>query len=416
MFTKSKEVVVLKNYKRDLLIALASILIVVFGAVTVYGASNVSTVLQAYKGVKVVYNGTTLTSTSEPYIINNTTYVPIRMLMDKIGKDISWDAANQQVIINNGAEEIAKDKQIEDLKNQVTSLNAKIKGLETALGNADTTIRTIDDTLNKYNKTVSSTTTTTTNTTNTTNTNSNTNTTNTSSKTLNDFQTNLNNFFEDAGDDYLDDDGIEFNIGLSGSTAELVYNITLDFDDADDYDRLTQVDQSDVKSLLNIVKSKISSEISVTDYKNANITGKLSDQDNSNYYVKFNGSTYSFSWDEDDVISDVTDYLDDYFEDGGDTYFSDKGIAFEFNISGDKEDLKYEIYINFDDAEDEDNENLDDLNKTYVQNFLKKVKSCISSEIDGTDYEDASITGYLYDDDDDDYYVRYNGTSYSFSY
>jgi len=406
----------LKNYKRDLLIALASILIVVFGAVTVYGASNVSTVLQAYKGVKVVYNGTTLTSTSEPYIINNTTYVPIRMLMDKIGKDISWDAANQQVIINNGAEEIAKDKQIEDLKNQVTSLNAKIKGLETALGNADTTIRTIDDTLNKYNKTVSSTTTTTTNTTNTTNTNSNTNTTNTSSKTLNDFQTNLNNFFEDAGDDYLDDDGIEFNIGLSGSTAELVYNITLDFDDADDYDRLTQVDQSDVKSLLNIVKSKISSEISVTDYKNANITGKLSDQDNSNYYVKFNGSTYSFSWDEDDVISDVTDYLDDYFEDGGDTYFSDKGIAFEFNISGDKEDLKYEIYINFDDAEDEDNENLDDLNKTYVQNFLKKVKSCISSEIDGTDYEDASITGYLYDDDDDDYYVRYNGTSYSFSY
>lgn len=406
----------MKNYKRDLLIALASILIVVFGAVTVYGASNVSTVLQAYKGVKVVYNGTTLTSTSEPYIINNTTYVPIRMLMDKIGKDISWDAANQQVIINNGAEEIAKDKQIEDLKNQVTSLNAKIKGLETALGNADTTIRTIDDTLNKYNKTVSSTTTTTTNTTNTTNTNSNTNTTNTSSKTLNDFQTNLNNFFEDAGDDYLDDDGIEFNIGLSGSTAELVYNITLDFDDADDYDRLTQVDQSDVKSLLNIVKSKISSEISVTDYKNANITGKLSDQDNSNYYVKFNGSTYSFSWDEDDVISDVTDYLDDYFEDGGDTYFSDKGIAFEFNISGDKEDLKYEIYINFDDAEDEDNENLDDLNKTYVQNFLKKVKSCISSEIDGTDYEDASITGYLYDDDDDDYYVRYNGTSYSFSY
>ena len=407
----------MKNYKRDILVALASILIVVFGAVTVYGASNVSTVLQAYKGVKIVYNGTALSSTSEPYIINNTTYVPIRMLMDKIGKDISWDAANQQVIINNGAEEIAKDKQIEDLKNQVTSLNAKIKGLETALGNADTTIRTIDDTLKKYNKTVSPTTTTTTNTTNTTNTNntnSTTNTNNTSSATLSDFQINLNKFFKDAGDDYFDDNGIVFNISLSGNTENLVYDITLDFEDADEYDRLNQVNQSKIKSMLNIVKSKFASEVSGTDYKNAKITGKLSDQDNSKYYVKYNGSSYTFSWDETDVVSEVTDYLDDYFEDAGDTYFSDDGITFEFKLNGDEDDLAYKIYINFDDADDYDN--LKELNKTYVKNFLTKVKSCITSEIKNTDYEDASITGYLYDDDNSSYYVKYNGSSYTYNY
>ncbi len=396
----------LKSFKRDLLIAFASILIVVFGAVTVYGASNVSTVLQAYKGVKIVYNGTTLTSATEPYIINNSTYVPIRMLMENFGKDITWDAENQQVIINNSAEEIAKDKQIEDLKNEITALNAKIKGLETALGNADTTIRTIGDTLNKYNKTIVPTT--------STGSNTNTNTTNTGNKTLTDFQSELNKFFKDAGDDYFDDDDIGFNLTLGGNAVELVYDITLDFDDSRKYDRLSQVKQSDVKSLLNIVKSKLTSEISGTDYKNAKITGKLSDQDNSKYYVKYNGSSYTYSWDENDVISDVVEYLEDYFEDAGDTYFSDEGIEFEFNLSGDKDSLKYEIYIIFDDADRYDE--LKDLTKASVKNFLVRVKSCITSEIDGTDYEDAKITGYLYDDDDDDYYVKFNGTSYTYSY
>ncbi len=392
----------MKNFQRNLLIALASLLIVVVGAVTVYGAPSISTVVQAYTGVKIVYNGTTLTSTSEPYIINNTTYVPIRMLMNQFGKDISWDATNQQVIINNSADEKAKDKQIEDLKNEVTALNAKIKGLETALGNADATIRTIDDALNKYQKTASTSVTTPV-------------TPGTSTgTTLSDFQTNLNKFFADAGDDYFDDDGIDCSINLSGNTVDLVYDITLDFDDADEYDRLNQISQSEIKSMLNIVKAKISGEISGTNYKDAKITGKLSDQDNSKYNVKYNGSSYSFSWEEKDVISGVLDVLEDDFKDAGKNYFSDKGIAFKFKLSGDEDDLAYKIYINFDDAYDYDY--LKQLNKTYVRNFLNKVKTTITEEIDGTDYEDADITGYLYDDDNSSYYVKYNGSSYSYSY
>ncbi|HPF20299.1 MAG TPA: copper amine oxidase N-terminal domain-containing protein [Syntrophomonas sp.] len=392
----------MKNYKRDLLIALASLLIVVFGAVTVYGAPSVSTVVQAYTGVKIVYNGTTLTSTSEPYIINNTTYVPIRMLMNQFGKDISWDGDTMQVIIKNSAGENAKDKQIEDLKNEVTALNAKIKGLETALGNADTTLRSIDDALDKYQKTAGTAVTTPV-----------TPGISTGS-TLSDFQSNLNKYFEDAGDEYFDDDGIEFSINLSGNTVDLVYDITLDFDDADEYDRLNQISQSDVKTLLNMVKAKITSEVYGTNYKDAKITGKLSDQDNSSYYVKFNGSSYSYSWDENDVIDNVIEALEDEYENGGDVYFGDEDIAFEFEINGDEDDLEYEIHMNFDDAYDYDN--LREINKTYVRNFLNKVKSTISDEIEDSDYEDADITGYLYDDDNDDYYVKYNGSSYTFSY
>ncbi|MBP1760980.1 MAG: hypothetical protein H6Q64_522, partial [Firmicutes bacterium] len=275
-------------------------------------------------------------------------------------------------------------------------------GLETALGNADTTVRTIDDALNKYKKTSSTTV--------TTPVNSGTNT----SKTLSDMQTNLNKFFANAGDDYFDDDNIVFNINLSGNTVDLYYDITLDCEDADKYDRLTKISQSKIKSLLNIVKSQIASETYGTNYEKANVTGKLSDQDNSGYYVKYSGSTYSFSWNENNMLSDITEYLDDYFENGGDVYFGDSKIAFEFNISGDEDDLKYEIFIDFDDAYDYDD--LSEVDKTYVRNFLNKVKTCITSKTDGTDFEDANITGFLYDDDDNDYYVKYTGSSYTFSY
>jgi len=392
----------LKNYKRGLLVALASILIVVFGAVSVYGAPNISTVVQAYKGVKIVYNGTTLTSEAEPFIINNTTYVPIRMLMNQFGKDISWDAQNQQVIIKNSADEINKDKQIEDLKNQVTALNAKIKGLETALGNADTTIRTIDEALNKYQKTSSTVTV-------PPNSDIKPNT------TLGDLQTNLNKFFKDAGYEYFNDDGIAFYINLGGNPVDLVYEISLDFDNAYDYDRLNQVNQTKIKSLLNIVNAKIKSEAYGTDYQDAKITGKLIDQDNSSYYVRYNGSTYTFSWDEsDDVISETTRYLKNYFKDKGDVYFSDRNIKFDISLSGDKNKLSYKIYINFDNSKNYDD--LSEISKSYVRNYLNQVKSVISSQTSNTNFKNAEITGYLYYDYDSSYYVKYNGSSYTFSY
>jgi hypothetical protein len=39
----------------------------------------------------------------------------------------------------------------------------------------------------------------------------------------------------------------------------------------------------------------------------------------------------------------------------------------------------------------------------------------ITDEIDGTEYEDADITGRTYDDDSSDY-VTYNGSTYYFSW
>ena len=71
----------------------------------------------------------------------------------------------------------------------------------------------------------------------------------------------------------------------------------LDFSDADDYDKLSELDESDIETFLTAVEAEIIDEIDGTDYEDADITGKLVDNDRSSYYVTYDGSDYTYSWD-----------------------------------------------------------------------------------------------------------------------
>jgi len=362
----------MKKLSKKFCIALVALLMVAVGSVSAYAASNVSTV-KAYTGVRIFYNGTELTDASQPYIINSTTYVPLRMIMNNFGKDVAWDAANKQVIVTNSASETSKDVQITNLQNQNIILQSKIDALEEEISDLEDggSVSDVEDTL------------------------------------IDDF--------EDAGDEYFDDSGIEVSLGLSGDEDDLYYDIEFNFDDADDYTDLTELSQTDVKSFLEDVESDITSEIENTDYEDADITGKLSDEDDSSYYVKFNGSSYSFSWnDEDASLSDISDYVDDYFEDAGDDYFDDYEIDVSIDVDGDEDDLNYDIYLDFDDSNDYGD--LSDASTSDMKSLMSAVKSVITSETENTDYEDAGITGILIDANNNDYYVEYDGSSYSYSW
>jgi len=115
---------------------------------------------------------------------------------------------------------------------------------------------------------------------------------------VSDIEDTLNDYFGDAGDDYFGDDGIDVTTSLDGDEDDLAYTIKLDFDDADDYDDLTEVSTTNIETFLNAVNSRINTEIDDTDYEDADITGKLVDNDDSSYYVKYNGSSYTYSWDD----------------------------------------------------------------------------------------------------------------------
>ena len=93
--------------------------------------------LQAkYNNIKILYNGYQVSTTIEPFIVNGTTYVPLRMMSDIFNKNISWDGTNYTINVTDRpdattqAQLAAKDAEITRLKNQITSLQNKIDDLE----------------------------------------------------------------------------------------------------------------------------------------------------------------------------------------------------------------------------------------------------------------------------------------------
>lgn len=64
-------------------------------------ADSVVKSLEVYfQGITIVAGGRTLTTDKEPFIYNGSTYVSLRMVADALGKKVTWDGANNQVIIS----------------------------------------------------------------------------------------------------------------------------------------------------------------------------------------------------------------------------------------------------------------------------------------------------------------------------
>ncbi len=148
------------NHKRRIIIPLAVISILIFTSIFASAAST-KKMLEAYYGVKIQYNGNILTSTNQPFIVNGSTYVPLRMIMDSFGdKSVQWDAANQKVIIANSTSNmeavymqqiIDRNKQIDDLKAQIVTLKDDNAYLKDQINNPDLDIDDLEDDLDdKY--------------------------------------------------------------------------------------------------------------------------------------------------------------------------------------------------------------------------------------------------------------------------
>lgn len=362
--------------KKITMLILVALTLLVFGATAVYGA-NVLTV-KAYPGVTILYNGKQLTDAQQPLIINDYTYVPLRMVMENFGKTVAWDAANRQVIITNSVAEAQKEVDLINLQNEnkklqatIDQLNATIADLRERGGDAD----------------------------------------------LDDIEDHLSDYFEEAGYDYFSDDDLVFSFKLSGDEDDIEYDIEADFDDSRKYDDLRDLKTSAIEDFLEDVEAEILDEIYRTDYEDADVTGELTDRDNSRYYVKYNGRSYSYSWDDrymDEDLSDIADEVEDYFIDAGDTYFVDEGISIDISLTGDEDQIEYLIKLDFRYADYSDS--LEDLADSRVQSLMNAVKKRISSEADGTYFEDAKIIGKLRDSRDSSLYVEYDGRSYDFSY
>lgn len=364
--------------KKITMLILVAVIVLAFGATAVAGANALT--VKAYPGVTIFYNGKQLTDEQQPLIINNYTYVPLRMVMENFGKTVTWDAANRQVLITNSVAEAQREADLINLQNEnkrlqakIDELNATIADLQKKRSGKDADLDGIEDALNDY--------------------------------------------LEDAGYDYFKDDKLTFTITLSGDEDDIAYNVKVNCSKSSKYTDIRDLSTSKIEDFLEDLEEELLDEIDGTDYEDADITGKMVDSKKSSYYVKYNGRTYTYSWKSgysDDDLSDIAEAVEDYFADAGKTYFVDEGIRVTITLSGDEDEIEYLIKLDFRYADYSDD--LTDLSKSRVQSFMNAVKSRISREADGTDFEDADIVGELRDYSDSSLNVKYNGSKYTFSY
>jgi hypothetical protein len=100
---------------------------------------------------------------------------------------------------------------------------------------------------------------------------------------LDEIEADLLDIFEDAGDEYFDDNRIKVALTLTGDEDDIAYSIKLDFKSSRSYDDLSDVSKKDIESFLDDVEEELTDAIDRTDYEDADITGKLTDKIIPNY-------------------------------------------------------------------------------------------------------------------------------------
>lgn len=98
---------------------LLCVLVAVF--VSVGAAMNTMEVPITYRDIKITFNGTEFVPTdvdgesTEPFIMNGSTYVPVRAVADAVGLDVEWDSGSNTVVLESSD---VKDAEIAKLKSQ----------------------------------------------------------------------------------------------------------------------------------------------------------------------------------------------------------------------------------------------------------------------------------------------------------
>lgn len=68
-------------------------------SITCQAASGVVPANLQYNDIKINLNGNNVVTSSEPFIINGTTYLPVRALAEALGLNVEWDATTNTVKI-----------------------------------------------------------------------------------------------------------------------------------------------------------------------------------------------------------------------------------------------------------------------------------------------------------------------------
>lgn len=228
-----------RSKKRLLALGLTAV-ISLSSATALYASPVIKTLRAQYMGIKFSYNGKIVDpGNQEPFVVDQTTYVPIRMVGELVGKNVQWDGINKLISINDTVDQtlVQKDLEIIQLKAEIESLKQQ---LEAAKKQTPPT-QTEDKNTSKIS---------------------------------------LSNLEDDINEDYGELKGVVFDIYLSGDSKEIEIEMETDLYRYKKYwDKLSEKDVE--KHLEKICKAIW--EV----YDKAKIVGDLYDIDEREYVLEF---------------------------------------------------------------------------------------------------------------------------------
>lgn len=211
-----------------------------------YAGSVTKNLKAIFNDIKVSYNGQIKTMTVQPFIVDGTTYVPLRAVAEIMGSNVQW--ANNTVYITANP---TTDPASETLATQLALKNAEVTALKQQL-------QTAQEELKKYKDAETS--------------------TNTKTQTLK--QT-----LEQIKDDYDDEYRIDWSFDLVEKSKGLV--LTLSYDSRYDGTVFDRLSNSQLKSFVTEICEDIRDS-----HKDIEITGTIEDSRNKTTKASF---TYSKS-------------------------------------------------------------------------------------------------------------------------
>ncbi|QOS97389.1 copper amine oxidase N-terminal domain-containing protein [Brevibacterium sp. JNUCC-42] len=227
--------------KKAILVLSSALLIGALPATT--DAAVVKKNLQAtYNNVKVKHNGNEVPTAIEPFIVDGTTYIPIRMMADVFKKDIDWDQANYTISVTD-----RNEPTFNTYKSQLDAKDDEIADLE----------RQLRDAKDKLDK----------------------------KKSKNDDLADLEKKIQKKYGDWED---IDWDIILDGDEDDV--EITIEFDMDDDGKLFKKLDEDDLKDFVTKICKMVSAD---SDFEDADITGTITDTDEDEDLYDFKGKASS---------------------------------------------------------------------------------------------------------------------------
>jgi len=321
--------------KKKKVLALLTTTMIVVGSLglSAYGAS-VSKTLQAYYGTsRIIIDGKDVTNTIEPFIVDGTTYIPLRAVANAFNKKVEWNALTSTANITEDLTQVNQYYQAEILKRDVKimELESKVKSLEKEL---------------ESKKEI----------------------------TLSDLQKQLNK-------DHDKYKKVEFDITLSGSKSKITVKIETDLHDfSKEWKELK--DSHKVSYLQDIVDDILDA------YPDASVTGYIRDIDAKKDILDFSvDKKGKVSIDTKSSSSGTLAGLEDDLNDDFYDYFKKEKIDFDIELKGTKNDITFYVDL----KNSSSSKAWEKLTSGDKKAFMKEIHDDIADE-----YKKANIEGFVY--------------------